>query len=279
MAKMQINTQQTPTPSSNSSRKLAYTLIGVLLILAGALGYWVYSSHKSTSSLSTNSGPKKTGAYVYDYSKLDSFELKGQKAGQGITFSKPQEYKVLYTSTSNDQASLMHSIIKASVHASIGGIQVSSLNAAGESIDKSAKYFTTSLSNPNSSGYKSAVSSVQQFAEEHFGPLYATTLSSAQKFQSSAIKNNAWLWQISSTPKPASQQATAPQSDTPPFDVSSATPDPGQTASKLENYKGQVVFAVGKSGYYYFLVYNTDYNWSNNAASWAKVINSIKIDQ
>ena len=42
---------------------------------------------------------------------------------------------------------------------------------------------------------------------------------------------------------------------------------------------GKLIFAVGKSTYYYFLVTMVDYNWHANQKTVQQITDSLKIDQ
>lgn len=256
-------------------------IIGGLIVLAVAIaaaGVSDYLIHQKSSKPTTHT--VKNGAYGYSYSRLDNFRLQGVKNGAGVSFSKPTAYGLIYQAADNSQASFRHSIVKAAQHATIGGIDVASLNQNQAVSSAELNSINTSFSSPASSGYKSAVGPIQQFVSDRIGPLYNLKLTDASKFSSTFVRSGAWSWQFTATPKPVPTPAAAASTPTAPFDTSSATPPPAKPASpNLPTFKGQIIFAVGNHTYYYFLMFNTDYNWDNNSSIWSQVTNSLKLDQ
>ena len=250
-------------------------VLGLAIIAVGV----IYLFHRGSANSPTVK-PTQSGAYNYTYSQLDSYTLKGVAPGSGASLSKPSTYKLIYESPDNSQASFRHSIIKSLQHATIGGIDMASLNQPSAITTAELNNLNTSFSVPAKTAYKSAVAPIAQFASDHLGPLYGVKLSDAAKFQSVFIHEHAWTWQLTATPKPITTPTAAASTPTAPFNTSSATPPPVRPISpSLPTYQGQIIFAAGRHTYYYFLIFNTDYNWANNTSAWAQTINSLKIDQ
>jgi len=269
-------TQPSPpakTPIPKLSRKLIYGLSGIV-VLAAILGAGAYVWHHS---ISPPSKATEKGAYPFSYIKFDSFTLKGTDAGGGVVLSKPAAYSLLYESPGHDQASFRHAIVKSYVHATIGGIDLASLNTSAPISSQELKLLNDAFAAPTKTDYKSEVASIQKFVTDHIGPLYTVKLSPATSFQSTNIHTNAWAWDLTATPIVLAP--TAPQDSTTPYDASKATSLPKTSVPGQEPYKGQVIFAAGKHAYYYFLIFNTTYNWDNNTAIWTQTTNSLKIDQ
>jgi len=61
--------------------------------------------------------------------------------------------------------------------------------------------------------------------------------------------------------------------------MNKANNQPKQAVAALNDYRGEVVFTIGKSAYYYFMIYNTSYNWDNNPQTWQQAISSLGIDK
>jgi hypothetical protein len=59
--------------------------------------------------------------------------------------------------------------------------------------------------------------------------------------------------------------------------TSSVTPPKSKTALVMP---GKLIFVVGNHTFYYFtIVASNQYNWDNNQTTWARIVDSIKVDQ
>jgi hypothetical protein len=197
----------------------------------------------------------ETGPNKQSYSSLQSYKLAGAKAGQGLGFSRPAEYKLISVTKDKTQANFSDSIKKPPVYAPLGSIWLDS-SAYPSSPDKLKSYFSSAFSSSTNPNYQQALSGLEKFVSDRFSPLYDLTYASIQPLTTTNIKTGAWAFNFSAAPK--SKYASSPN---------------------LESYKGQLVFALGHNAYYYLMAYATNYNWDNNQPTWSQVTNSISIDQ
>jgi len=271
----QTNNQKLVSSSSDHATNKLYSIIGLAVVLVLLIGGYLYYSNHTSKNTPTNSSQKK-GAYPQTYSELNSFSLTGAKQGTGISFSKPTQYTLTVESQAKDQASFSNSL-GGSTPAFLGAIHVMSLPSSTNLSSKQyISFLNTSFSSPGKDAYKSAVAPIEQFVTARFSPIYNVNYSSAKQLTTPSLKTGVWVLNLSASPK-TNVQTSSEQST--PTDSSQIKPPVHSSAVVTENYKGQVLYVVGKSATYYFLAYSTDYNWDNNAATWQQVINSIKIDQ
>jgi len=244
--------QVTKNTDDNTRDKVLVGVVILVLAVIGASAYF-YHSHKSTPSQSAAKAPEK-GLFNQTVSNEDNFTLAGNKDGEGVAFFKPVDYKLQVNQ--KGQASLADTISNGQQHAFIGALHVASVSIPVDQAKGLAKNYNDAFKNPSKQAYKDAVASVTGFISARFSPLYNLTVNQAANFTSSTIKSNAWAFNVSATPK--QKQAAG---------------------SPLEDYKGRAVLAVGTHAMYYFVVYNTTYNWNNNVDQFNKVLQSLKIDQ
>lgn len=272
--------QQVSTNNVNNNfhqlKKNIFTVLIVVILLGGA-GYFLFSNHKQGPSKPKTSAYEK-GLHNQDYSNLDSFKLDGSKQATGISFEKPKDYVKAIESTDKSQVSFSHTL-RTKNPAPLGALHVVSIPVKTD-YKVTIAGFKKTMSDPSKEAYKSSVKPMEDFLVSRFSPLYDITYKNAKPVNSSNFSGNAWSIDLSATPKkspqPASNTNTSPDAK---VDTSKAQPVPKGVPKEFENYKGEVMMIIGKNGFYYVAIYNTDYNWDNNAAVWQQVIGSIKIDQ
>jgi len=277
---MNQTTQPSPAQSKpiTSQRRIWYiagTILAVAILAAGI--YLIYHNSQS-SKTATPAAQYEKGPHNQNYSRLDNFKLDGPKPGTGISFEKPTDYTKALQSADNSQASFSHTL-ESPTFAPLGALHVLS-SAAGFDTTGYISSLKKSLADPKSDAYKTTAEPIQTFLTSRFSPLYDVSFSDAKVLTTPNLSGNAWSLDFSATPKKFAQPAagvnTSPDAK---VDASQAKLVPSSVPPGFENYKGRVVLAVGKQAIYYFAVYNTNYNWDNNASVWQQVINSIKINQ
>lgn len=271
-----MRTNNNQNDKTKMSAKLIAGVVLLVLIAAAAAVLWT----RQTTPPSTRNYEK--GAHNQDLSKTDSYKLPGSKPGSGMSFDKPVEYKFALETQNKDQASFGDSL-KAPLFAPLGALHAASVSVPIPTTPQILKSINKNLADPKSEAYKAQAESAQKFLATRFSPLYDVTFARGQQMYTPRFKDNAWSFGFSAKPKPSSQTNSngVPQNATDPAHANAlpAGAATNSSASGFEDYKGQVVMIVGKSTYYYFAVYNTNYNWDNNSAIWSKVFNSIRIDQ
>ncbi|MDB5160776.1 MAG: hypothetical protein JWO96_156 [Candidatus Saccharibacteria bacterium] len=103
------------------------------------------------------------------------------------------------------------------------------------------------LADPTSS-YKEVA--MKQFVSDHVIAGNSVSYGKVEQFTSGTIKDNAWQMSVE-----------------------------GANPKQNTKFQGRVVYALGKAGFYQFLVLAKDYNWSKNITVWNQVFESLKIDQ
>lgn len=276
--------QPTQTIKSFHLKNYVFIILGaVILALAGVGAYYAYSQRSSNKSVPVT---YIKGLHNEDYSKLEPFKLDGQSQSSGISFLKPVDYQLALTSAKKDQVSFANSL-KKPVFAPLGALHVAIVPVSSTVSKTYLNYLNTTLESPKGNNYKAVIAPVEQFVAQRFSPLYDITYAPAVKLTNANLNGNAWTFGLSATPKktaspaqPSSTKAPISSAAKAPFDTSKAAPVPtGKTAPAMEKYKGLAVLIVGKNTYYYFYIYNTDYNWNNNQSVWQKIVDSIKVDQ
>lgn len=275
---------QNQTNISHRQNPVIIILLAALVLAVLTGGVFLYLHENSKSQKSAASSAYQKGPHNLTYSKLETFKLDGTSVNLGISFLKPVEYKLALESDAKDQASFSHTLTSPTF-APLGALHVASVNSDGPVPTNYLKSINNVFSNPKDLAYKGAVKPIEDFVSTRFSPLYDLHYSNAIKYSSTTVKVNAWAFDLSATPKKVAKPTTS--NNTPPpadaaaqLDSSKAAPLPtAKPDPNFENYKGRVIFAIGKSTYYYFVIYNTDYNWQNDQQTWQQVVDSIKIDQ
>ncbi|HVX58896.1 MAG TPA: hypothetical protein VG964_04180 [Candidatus Saccharimonadales bacterium] len=236
-------------PSAPRSKQILLVLVPVLLAVGiGAVAYLVFFTANNPSK------PYEKGAFNQAIGSLDNYTLSGDAAGQGMSFAKPANYVLYAKGESKDQASFSDTTHQGKVTAPLGAIHVASVSTVG-SKTQPANYFKLAFAGNNKAAYQQAQKSIDDFVKGRFSNLYDRHYGTATPFSSVRLKTNAWKLD---------------------FD---ATPQKKYASPILENYRGEIIVAAGQKAYYYFFAYNTTYNWDNNSATWARVFNSLEIDQ
>lgn len=281
---MQTNNIPQTTPKFRINKRLFLGLGLILFIVTVSLAYFLYSNNKTPVGQTTY----KKGLHNQTYMELSEYKLAGNSSSTGISFSKPSEYKLAFVADDKTQAAFAHSLKEPS-YAPLGSIFVSVV--PGPSPKEATEFLDKAFSKAGTEEYKIATDPLQTFVTSRFSPFYNINYSKVEKTSSDESKK-IWSMELSAAPKATGQTsdkipATAgtsgfnppvlPEHDTS-KDVQSPLPKKEQTGA-FENYKGKAIFIVGKNASYYLLVYNTDYNWDNNAKVWEQMINSIRIDR
>lgn len=278
---MQIN--GTPIPKPRITKRLVFGLAPILFILAMVLAYVFYFDRNAPVQPTTY----KKGLHNQAYSELSEYQLDGNLPSTGISFSKPVDYKIAFAADDKTQAAFTHSL-KAPKYAPLGSIFVSIV--PGATSKEGTDLLSKSFSKEGTNEYKAATDPLQKFVVARFSPLYDIKYSAIRSLPSDGTKK-IWAMELSALPKTVNQTDKAPAASASPGfipspvaehdtskDLQSPAPKKDQ-ASPFENYKGNIIFIVGKNASYYLLVYNTDYNWDNNAKIWDQMIGSIEIDR
>ena len=272
-------TNQTPPPKSTTGLRKWYIAAAALAAVVLAAGAYRLIKTNQSDKSATPAAQYEKGQHNQDYSKLDSFKLDGTKQGTGISFEKPTAYVKALGATDKSQASFSHTL-KSPTFAPLGAMHVLS-SAAGFDTTGYIANLKKSLADPKTDVYKTTAGPIQTFLTSRFSPLYDVSFSVAKVLSTPNLSNDAWSLDFSATPKKTDPTAISRTQDSKAAQNVSPVPAGSGSSSPpgFESYKGRVVVAVGKQAIYYFAVYNTNYNWANNASVWQQVINSIKINQ
>jgi len=249
-------------PNHHSHRRIIINGLVVLLIIAACVaGFFYYHNHKSkptppkAGSTATNNAIP-TGAYAENYTADKLVEQKFNPApGQGVSFELPNV--ILATGLKHSNWASYYNYVtdpKSKVQLTGALVYVFS-NAYGSSNPKpDSTALAKDLANSSSDTYKAQTTKVQSFLTSFF-PTNDISILSAQAGSS----NTTLIYNYDAPLKAA---------------TISGTP-----TVKLPNYQGKFVYIYGNNASYYFIIKSIDYNLQNNASTWQKVIDSIKVDQ
>lgn len=253
-----MNDFNTPQPTQHKSIsiiKLTALVVAVIVIAAG-LFYFLVQKKPATIS------PAKPEPHQHTFSKLDSYTILGQAAGQGIYFEKPVEMPTidsqgqLHIRSTQDMYYYLIASGVANKATDAGKVMVQSAYTPTPPSADALKLMRVDAKNPSSSTAKSLKSLLSNFVVQRLAN-YNVSLAELKPLVTKNLPDNAWQ---------ASYAATAK--------------DPAQ-AKFYPNQKGIAVVAIGKSTYYFYAINTIDYNWTNshNQKVWQQVFNSLKIDQ
>jgi len=192
---------------------------------------------------------KITNPNEYRYHKLNSYSLTQGLSGSGIIFEKPVEFKVSYLV--NTSVILIHDLANKQLSAYIAAA-VTPLKTPLFASD--LQNYNQVLASPSNNYYGQTVKGIQTFTQNNFlrssSQKGTVNFANAKKFTSANIKSNAWE-----------------------FDFTAK--DPVKNSQDI----GKTIFAITPKGYYYFTVYATNLNWTDNQKVWNRVFDSLKINQ
>lgn len=228
------------------SQKLVVTVLAAILVIAGVTGGYFLVKNSSG-----------TGTYAFKYKALNSYTLSGDVKGGGITLQKPVE---LASSSSpapkQTQAFLSHTITNNSKPAvTAAQIFLATVNTSTVIQDGYKKNIGTMMTDPKNVSHDAVVKPVKDYATQRLKTSLVTTFSEAKALNTGNIKANAWYLTFTATPKDAKDKASQP------------------------DLSGEVIMGIGKSSFYYIMVYSLSNNWQSNQKAWDQVISSIKLDQ
>lgn len=229
------------------SRKVSITVLVAVLVIVGAAGGYFLVKNSS-----------KDGNYSYKYKDLNSYSLSGDTKGNGITLQKPVELAAIGSSSAGQtQGYLNHAVTKNSQQQAVTLAQIflATVNTGTELPDGYIKNIDTMISDPKNVSHEVVVKPVKDFVTQRLKTTLATTFSEAKPLTTANIKSNAWYLTFTATPKNSKDKATQP------------------------DLSGEVVMGIGKTTFYYVMVYSISSNWQSNQKVWDQVINSIKLDQ
>lgn len=228
-------------------------LVGLVFLAAVIiiLGLYFYGSHQ------TQNMPKNAVQdYTYTYQKLAPYKLTGLQAGRGAQFDIPIEFNAAGISApKTQQAQLGQYPLKDQRAATIAQIAVAATPAKAQITKTYLDNFAKTITNSKSKGYTAHADTLKQFILQRMATGYSISLAKTNSLSTPYLKNNAWSASFSAVSKT------------------------GQNTATLPNFSGQVILAIGKDTFYYFMVGAVDYNWRGNQAVWQQIIDSLKIDQ
>lgn len=205
----------------------------------------------------TNLFGKKTQGYKY--SQLSTYQVKAGEPGAAINFKVPVEFRTssdfTYDPTVFDKFSITNFVY---TQPTTPYASVISVGVRPTYIDPTQAYLDTvgkTLKKPTTDiDYRFFTSVINQFARTTVNNNLDLSLGQAKPFTNSSIRSNAWEFEVR---------------------VKNKT----DKKNNPSNQKGKAVYAITHYGYYYFISYDTDYNWNNNQRVWREVLNSLKLDQ
>jgi len=229
------------------TRETSKTAVVVLLIIVIGVGGYLL--------VTNNSG--KNGSYSYKYKDLTSYSLPGAAKGAGISLQKPVELTASGSPTPKQtQATLTHTVSKNSQQpVTLAQIFLATVNTGTKLQAGYKKNINTMITDPKNVSHEAVVKPIKDYATQRLKTGMVTTFSEAQPFSTANIRTNAWLLTFTATPKDAKDKTTQP------------------------DIKGEVIMAVGKTTFYYVMVYSLGNNWQSNQKVWLQVFNSLKLDQ
>lgn len=230
-----------------SARAAVLAIVAILVVVGVPLGYYL---QKNSSD--------KAGNYPYKYKQLSSFTMPGDAKGSGISLQKPVELTALSTSSpKQSQTFLNHTLTKnAQQPVTMAQIFLASVNTGVELQDTYKKNINTMVTDPKNVSHEAVIKPLKDYVTQRLKATLTTTFSEAKPLPATDnIKSNAWYLTFTATPKDAKDKATQP------------------------DLSGQAIMAIGKTSYYYIMVYSLANNWQSNQKVWDQVINSIKLDQ
>ena len=191
--------------------------------------------------------------HKYSYSTLEDYKLPSKLQGAAVSFRKPGELKLLDKKETQGLASayFVHTVSKGGSEFGLTHIAMSSVQSALAASDSYVTSLSQILKDPNDKDYQNMTDSFKKFLQAFTPKQLKVEVQALVPLTTTNIKQNAW------------------QAD---FRA-------GETAGEYADLKGRLVFAVGKTTFYYFMVATADYNWNRNQNVWQQVIDSLKIDQ
>lgn len=214
--------------------------LGILAILAAFGGLVMYSR--------IYSNVKDTQQSTYSYKTFEEFIMSSYGSGNGLSISKPVEFKSAVPSTSaSSLVVLRHTQTGKSGYSSLSSIALSVSNLSGTTLADIFKDQSADLS-------KRFTQSLAKYVQIQTGAQESAELGSAKEFTNDNIKENAWRFDFSG--------------------LSASLVD-----GKKRDLNGTLIVAQGKNVYYQVLITSVDANWQSNQDAWKKIIASIKIDQ
>ena len=228
--------------------KMKYVNLAVVaVVLVLAIGLGLLYAHKSKNKQPVIPVIKQT------YSQATEYAVTGLTAGTGAIFNKPAEFGNTKSSklTANFEETTSNS----------QGQTVPLAEMAAIATPLHAPYSATSLASLNkailasSSTNQTLLLPVQNFVSRNLDKGYTVKFGTIKQFSSSNIKANAWVVGETATPTNAKDQDALP------------------------NQQGQVVYAIGQTGYYYLMIMALNDRWTANQSSWQTVFGSLKVDQ
>jgi len=243
-------------PANKPRRPSAPILIAGFVILIALIAGGIYFIHKSISK------PAVT-TYSYTYHKLVTSTLAGTGVSHGLVFQRPVEFTAIAPEGRTDIASFAQTVNKKGVVNTVGG-ETAVASPAPANYNAIINYY---FSLPDtSSGYKSATSSIRDFLQsqempyiffsEDKNPKIDLNLGHPAQDFTSNLPGGVWIFSYTATD-------TNLKSD----------------KQKISVVRGELIFAIGKSDYYYLLLGTDDYNWLPNQPILANILSGLKIDQ
>ena len=228
---------------------IIFFAIGLLVAGALLLIYFLGKNHKNPYS------------YSYKSSQLVAVTLPGSGVGHGLYFKHPLNFTAINPIGAKDAATFAQDVTKNNTTVTIGGESAAIVPTSGDYLTVMAYYLGQT---PGSAAYQKGISGLQAYinAELKYIFLYADknpqlslALSPPKSVAEVGLPHGAWV-----------------------FNYTAKAPSLQSEPAKVPTLKGELIFAVGKTDYYYVLLGTADYNWDSNSAAWKTVLSSLLID-
>lgn len=212
---------------------------------------------------SPNSSAEKNRKYAQTYEKLVSDQLVIENQ-EGVVFLRPTEFEVpkpppsIKEADNNRATRQIVAISAKNVEGTLvplGGIEIASIHSQTSISESELADAAKKLTSKNS-GNQEGNASIKEYINSRLSFRFIVSYGKTEPFKNSNLNSPAWQTDFTAKAKPVDKPLTKP-----------------------EDLKGKGVFLLGKSAFYYLMIYSTDYNWEANQDTWQKVLNSIKIDQ
>lgn len=214
--------------------------------LVGTTGYLlVYPSIYET----------RFGRYTYSNSNLQEYKLPGPLDNTAITFAKPPEFAKVgqKVQTGTAGVAFVHYSDQTNPKTALGYLKVVSLQSALAGSDSYVKEVNQLLQAQKGQAYDDYLASLADFVRQSLPADYKISLGSPRTINNGNLSKNAWS-----------------------FDFTAQNTN---QSVKRFTIQGKLVFAIGKSTFYYLMISTLAYNWQPSQATWDKLVDTIEIDQ
>jgi len=226
------------------NRSLLILVVGLAVVL---LALWLVKRHNDN----------KNNPYKTSYSQFVNETLAGQGSGNSIIFQRPTDFSPV--SPGNLGYITYFGQLAWDKNAAMISSEVAQSTAA-PGPNASAQITKGLNSAAASDSYKGSAAYIKNAISQTISYLY---------YSNSQKDFNLEMGQASKTGDSSLKTAW-----TIPFTASGDTSDP-----QLRDVKGEVLFAVGKTNYYFLTLSALKDNWNSNHGAWERIFNNVKVDQ